>query len=1033
MSLQGQIEEMGLGATIQALSLNRYRGTLRIESEDAGSQFFFISEGEIVLVRQVQRDPVRLGDLLIRAGKIAESDLQEALARQKTAGKRLGEVLVDMGLVGAEDIDRVIKQKFEEEFLDLFLLDRGRFEFIFGLTPEALFAPEEKLERVTLNTSGLMLEAMRRIDEWQGMIKSLGSLDAIYQVKGASIGPKIADYRFEGIHLPAASRTALFNAVDGNRTLREILALAINDRIATRLETFQYLHALRQNELVKPLEFKNLFGAAKGALEHGDVPGAAKFIRAVLGQKGQLDVALIKRYLGFLKKYKRPRLAFDEARTFAAACLSRDDTENAIALYEEALALEFKSIEVLDRLFYALLRANRRDRAVQVGLGVRDFLASDEALGVAQRISTNLSELAPDDPAVIELAGLILRRQERNEAAAKELERAMAKAPADHPRRASIVAALLELQPERDDLRSEKERLELEAQRRAVALEARRRVLVTVGVFVALILVWRGWQEVQARRAFAAVQELVAKGVDDSETFVKATGLIQDSIRDGLTTVSGPARRLKGEVEAKWAARQHELDVERQRAQEERRAADAQRKKDEQRLQRGLELTSGLADYRRLATQEDYAGASAKALALAKEYADLGDARTADLAVFVQVTSTPPGAEVLRDGEPVGTAPRAVPVPVAQKASIALRLRGHRVAEVQVEGTGYQTKAFTLQPGPSWTLELPDPPLAVAAWPKGLLVADKAGKLASLGWVDGRARWQVDLDGPLRAAAGGKAQALRSLVAQGGKYALLATDDVLAAVALSTGKVEWTRPLPPGEAQPVAAAKVMGQDLLLVTRGAALLAYDVASGTEVKRVPLGAPAAQPPVGGGGKAFVLLKGGQLAAVDLGRAGGLAWAPVKDVPVTAPLLVSELAQAVLVRDVDKVHSYGMADGTLLSTLDPQIGVLVGACPVNERLYALGDRGMLAALRIYDGQLLLRGTRVALKGAAAGPAVVDQEPVMVDAGGDLLLLSPSGVVRSKMQLGGKPTAPLIGAEGRVVAVLGNKVLCIEPPAGE
>src|SRR5699024_7480 len=118
---------------------------------------------------------------------------------------------------------------------------------------------------------------------------------------------------------------------------------AIRQRLASRMETFQYLNALKQEELIKPLEFRTLFQGAKTALEAGDVPAAAKYIRATLGTKGQLDVALIKRYLAFLKKYKRPRLAFDEAKLFAANCLSRDKTDDAIALYEEAVALEFKN------------------------------------------------------------------------------------------------------------------------------------------------------------------------------------------------------------------------------------------------------------------------------------------------------------------------------------------------------------------------------------------------------------------------------------------------------------------------------------------------------------------------------------------------------------------------------------------------------------------------------------------------------------------------------------------------------------------
>ena len=68
----------GLG-NVRRTVLFASRGTLRIETEDGGSQFFFISEGEIVLVRQVKRDPVRLGDLLVKAGNINTQQLDEGI------------------------------------------------------------------------------------------------------------------------------------------------------------------------------------------------------------------------------------------------------------------------------------------------------------------------------------------------------------------------------------------------------------------------------------------------------------------------------------------------------------------------------------------------------------------------------------------------------------------------------------------------------------------------------------------------------------------------------------------------------------------------------------------------------------------------------------------------------------------------------------------------------------------------------------------------------------------------------------------
>lgn len=1032
MSLQGQIEEMGLGAVIQAVSLNRYRGTLRIESEEAGNQFFFISEGEIVLVRQVQRDPVRLGDLLVRAGRISHVQLDEALQEQKRVGKRLGEVLVDLDLVTQEVIDKVIRGKFEEEFLDLFLLDKGRFEFIFGLTPEALFAPEEKLERVTLNTSGLMLEAMRRLDEWQDMIKSLGSFDTIFQNRVSSMGANIVDYEFKGISLPGKVRVELYELLDGTRPVREVLGLAIRQRLATRMETFQYLYALRENELIRPLDFRTLFNGAKSSLEAGDVPGTARYIRAILGQKGKLDLALVKRYLGFLKKYKRPRLAFDEARLFAAACLSRDETEHAIALYEEALALDFKSVEVLDRLFYALLRANRRERAVEVGLKVRDYLGADEALGVAARVATNLRELDPDNAEVIELSGLVLRRQERVEEAQKELERALERGGESYPRRRELVSALLELQPGRADLRDEREALEVKAARDQLQRDFRRKLLLAASLMAALLALWRGYQEVQARRQLAAARALIAQGLDEFEEYGRVSGLLQDAVRDGLTTVSGEARRERQAIEQEWSAKLREADAARLKSIGEAREAEAAQQRERERLARKLELEDALAEHRRLVGSQDWAAASAKTLEIRQRYGDLDDARTAELTVFAQVSSTPPGAELLRDDEPAGTTPCVVSVPVGAAMRLTVRLRGYKLAERTLTGEAYSSHALDLEPGPSWRTSLERAPLpAVATWRGGVVVADESGRVTALSWTDGRAHWSVELADTLAPLGDQGVPFVLQTIAAAGKYLVAVSAQSMAAIELTTGQVEWKRKLSGAEAASwLVSARILTQEVVLLCRGPSLVVIDASSGTPVQRVALLAPAAFPPtVGGDAAAFVALRDGRLLALDLGtREGAVRWQQERLTPVAAPLF-STLGQAVLVNEGERLRSFGAADGAPLATLEPQLGPLLSAALSDERLYVLGRTGLLAALRAYDGQLLLRGTRVA-RSPSGGPVIVQQDVLVVDAEGDLVQLTASARARpTKLSLGGPVTAPLVAVGDRVVAVVGRDVLLLEP----
>ncbi|MCW8141595.1 MAG: hypothetical protein KIT58_22045, partial [Planctomycetota bacterium] len=98
--------------------------------------------------------------------------------------------------------------------------------------------------------------------------------------------------------------------------------------------------------------------------------------------------------------------------------------------------------------------------------------------------------------------------------------------------------------------------------------------------------------------------------------------------------------------------------------------------------------------------------------------------------------------------------------------------------------------------------------------------------------------------------------------------------------------------------------------------------------------------------------------------------------------------------------------------------------------ERLHVLGASGLLATLRTYDGQLLLRGTRVA-RAPSGGPVVVNQDVFVVDGEGEVLQLTASARLRpGKVSLGGPVTAPLLAEGGRIVAIVGNTVVLVEPP---
>src|SRR5690606_21216856 len=93
-------------------------------------------------------------------------DLDLALKLQKQSRKKLGEILVEEGFCEQDDIDRLLRQQIEEELYDLFLWRKAEFEFMADQMPDDMIRESPQLTRLSINTNSLIMEALRRLDEW---------------------------------------------------------------------------------------------------------------------------------------------------------------------------------------------------------------------------------------------------------------------------------------------------------------------------------------------------------------------------------------------------------------------------------------------------------------------------------------------------------------------------------------------------------------------------------------------------------------------------------------------------------------------------------------------------------------------------------------------------------------------------------------------------------------------------------------------------------------------------------------------------
>ena len=64
-----------------------------------------------------------LGELIARAGLVAPNDLHAALAASRASRRRLGDVLLEQGLIGERELAQVVAEQEGLDFVDLGKLD----------------------------------------------------------------------------------------------------------------------------------------------------------------------------------------------------------------------------------------------------------------------------------------------------------------------------------------------------------------------------------------------------------------------------------------------------------------------------------------------------------------------------------------------------------------------------------------------------------------------------------------------------------------------------------------------------------------------------------------------------------------------------------------------------------------------------------------------------------------------------------------------------------------------------------------------
>ena len=176
MALKGTLKDFALPDIFQLIGMQRKTGLLTLESERETVTVVFESGMVVLADSSVRRLDDLLGSVLVRQGKLNKQTLDEVLAKQKVSMQRLGYILVNQGYIESDALKEALAEQVQQIVFRVFRWKSGQYDF----DPSANVDYDRQYV-TAVSTDHILMEGIRRVDEWPIIEKRIPSLQMIFR------------------------------------------------------------------------------------------------------------------------------------------------------------------------------------------------------------------------------------------------------------------------------------------------------------------------------------------------------------------------------------------------------------------------------------------------------------------------------------------------------------------------------------------------------------------------------------------------------------------------------------------------------------------------------------------------------------------------------------------------------------------------------------------------------------------------------------------------------------------------------------
>ncbi|HVU52135.1 MAG TPA: DUF4388 domain-containing protein [Polyangia bacterium] len=207
----GKIADSDVAAQLGRLYLQRLSGRLTLRRE-AIEKIIFFDRGAPILGMSSDPDD-RMGEMLVRQGRLTAAQLAQASEGLPRAERRLGAVLVERGFIKPTELSVVVRRHFEEIIYSAFAWEDGEWSLAPG-------QPNQEIVLLDEHPAAIILAGIRRKYAAARLQRCLGGGAQVFKPSSGR-----ADDLLPRMGMTTEER-ALVDLFDGERTLDEVRALS---------------------------------------------------------------------------------------------------------------------------------------------------------------------------------------------------------------------------------------------------------------------------------------------------------------------------------------------------------------------------------------------------------------------------------------------------------------------------------------------------------------------------------------------------------------------------------------------------------------------------------------------------------------------------------------------------------------------------------------------------------------------------------------------------------------------------------------